>query len=148
MNDLPTAKNSDADIVNALLGIKAMQHDIRRGGKCWAPDLLRYYKELPREIQKRLTELSPRNLAFIERMPGGIPPDQVLQELTCDAAFEQVIRAANVYLERCGRSLMGPDGWAAKEASDGNEEEEAHPARESRECSVQERDAAEGHPSS
>lgn len=110
MND-PPATHSDVDIMNALLGIKSMQYDIRRGWKCFAPDLLRYYKELPSEVQRRLTKLTPRNLARIEQRLGGIPPDQVLEELTCDAAFDQVIRATNVYLERCGRCLLGPDGW-------------------------------------
>lgn len=120
MNDPPTAQDSDAAILDALHGIKAMQYNIRLGWKCCAPDLLRYYKELPEEIWKRLTELSPRALELIEQTPSGIPSDRMLQKLTSDAAFGQVIRAANVFRERCGLCPMGPDGWPVKEVNDGS----------------------------
>lgn len=88
--DEPVKKaETDAEILDALQGVKLTQDEIRRGA-CGGMGLAffrAYYEKLPEEVARRLTEIDT------------------------EAAFAQVIRAANVYRGRLGYAPLGPDGW-------------------------------------
>lgn len=73
-----------------------------------------YYNNLPEKIARRLTELNPVALAAI---PGATAWDgsetarkNIASSVASDAAFAQAIRAANIYREKLGFELLGPDG--------------------------------------
>lgn len=81
--DEPVKKaETDAEILDALQGVKLTQDEIRRGA-CGGMGL---------------------NLS-------GSLLDRFGEKLASDAAFAQVIRAANVYRGRLGYAPLGPDGW-------------------------------------
>lgn len=115
MNDPPADQGEGLSILDALQGIKTIQHEIRHGWTACTGELLRYYRALPENVQQRLTELQPRSLELVELSPGGIPPERICQKLSSDAAFEQVLRAVNGYRTRDGLLPLGPDGWPIKE---------------------------------
>ena len=111
----------DADeraVLAALEGIVRMQRTIRGGldvGAATALISVRiYYNTLPKNIARRLTELNPVALAAI---PGATAlqgskkaRENIAASVASDAAFAQAIRAANVYREKLGYELLGPDG--------------------------------------
>ena len=110
--------NKDQEIMAALDGIVRMQRTIRGGlDVCVATGLtfIRIrYSELPDNIARRLTEISPVALAAI---PGATSfqgsekaRKNIASSVASDAAFAQAIRAANVYRGRLGYDLLGPDG--------------------------------------
>lgn len=112
-------RGSDEAVLAALDGIVRMQGTIRRDavGICVETGLvfLRvYYKNLPEPVARRLTELNP---ADVETIPLATAPTSsherqraIGERVASDAAFAQAIRAANVYRERLGYTLLGPDG--------------------------------------
>lgn len=106
-------------VLAALEGIVRMQQIVRRGevDVCVETGLvfLRvYYRELPASIARRLTELAPADVESIQgaTTPGSTPEARraVGEKVASDAAFAQAIRAANVYREKLGYGLLGPDG--------------------------------------
>ena len=104
--DEPVKKaETDAEILDALQGVKLTQDEIRRGA-CGGMGLAffrAYYEKLPEEVARRLTATG-LNLS-------GSLLDRFGEKLASDAAFAQVIRAANVYRGRLGYAPLGPDGW-------------------------------------
>lgn len=74
-----------------------------------------YYEKLPEEVARRLTEIDTEAVEHITRATGlnlsGSLLDRFGEKLASDAAFAQVIRAANVYRGRLGYAPLGPDGW-------------------------------------
>lgn len=74
-----------------------------------------YYEKLPEEVARRLTEIDTEAVEYITRATGlnlsGSLLDRFGEKLASDAAFAQVIRAANVYRGRLGYAPLGPDGW-------------------------------------
>lgn len=110
--------NSDETILAALDGIVRMQRTIRGGvDVCVDTGLVfvrTYYNNLPGNIARRLTELNPVALAAIPRATawGGSETARknIASSVASDAAFAQAIRAANVYREKLGYGLLGPDG--------------------------------------
>lgn len=122
--DTPTQKaRTDAEILDALQGVKMMQSDLRRGicGGMSLAFFLAYYEKLPEDVAHRLTELDPEALAHITAATGrdlsGEIGKRFAEKLASDAAFAQVIRAANVYRERLGYTPLGPDGWPKGEGA-------------------------------
>lgn len=67
------------------------------------------------EVARRLTEIDTEAVGHITRATGlnlsGSLLDRFGEKLASDAAFAQVIRAANVYRGRLGYAPLGPDGW-------------------------------------
>ena len=112
------AANSDEAILAALNGIVRMQHTIRGGlDLCVETGLTFvriYYNNLPGNVARRLTELNPVALAAIPGATGVNGSEKARQNIASnvasDAAFAQAIRAANVYREKLGYELLGPDG--------------------------------------
>lgn len=105
-------------ILAALDGIVRMQRVIRGGFDVSVNTGLifvrTYYNNLPKNIARRLTEISPVALAAI---PGATSfrgtekaRKNIASNVASDAAFAQAIRAANVYREKLGYDLLGPDG--------------------------------------
>lgn len=123
--DKPTVKaQTDAEILDALQGVKVMQHDLRagRGGGLALAFFKGYYDKLPEEIARRLTEVDAEAVAHITQATGlGLSREGLERfagEIAGDAAFAQVIRAANKYRARLGFGPLGPDGEPEK--GDGN----------------------------
>lgn len=116
--DEPAKKaETDAEILDALQGVKLTQDEIRRGA-CGGMGLAffrAYYEKLPEEVARRLTEIDTEAVEHITRATGlnlsGSLLDRFGEKLASDAAFAQVIRAANVYRGRLGYAPLGPDGW-------------------------------------
>lgn len=116
--DEPVKKaETDAEILDALQGVKLAQDEIRRGA-CGGMGLAffrAYYEKLPEEVAHRLTEIDAEAVGHITRATGlnlsGSLLDRFGEKLASDAAFAQVIRAANVYRGRLGYAPLGPDGW-------------------------------------
>ena len=110
--------NKDQEIMAALDGIVRMQHTIRGGlDVCVATGLtfIRIrYSELPDNIARRLTEISPVALAAIPGATSFQGSEKARKNIAAsvagDAAFAQAIRAANVYREKLGFELLGLDG--------------------------------------
>ena len=112
-----TEKATDAEILDALQGVKLTQDEIRRGA-CGGMGLAffrAYYEKLPEEVARRLTEIDTEAVEHITRATGlnlsGSLLDRFGEKMASDAAFAQVIRAANVYRGRLGYAPLGPDGW-------------------------------------
>ena len=105
-------------ILAALDRIVEMQRTIRHGpDPCVATGLVflsYYYQELPESIARRLTELRPDALAQIPDATSLHGTEKERQEVAAsiasDAAFAQVIRAANVYRQKLDLGLLGEDG--------------------------------------
>lgn len=122
--DMKVAKaESDEDVLGALQGVKMIQQDLRAGrGSGFSLAFLKaYYEKLPEEVARRLTELDPETVAHLTEKTGlglsGEKLKEVADKIASDAAFAQVIRAANVYRERLGHGPLGPDGWPEGEAA-------------------------------
>lgn len=107
--DEPVKKaETDAEILDALQGVKLTQDEIRRGA-CGGMGLAffrAYYEKLPEEVARRLTEIDTEAAEHITRATGlnlsGSLLDRFGEKLASDAAFAQVIRAANVYRGAAG----------------------------------------------
>lgn len=107
--DEPVKKaETDAEILDALQGVKLTQDEIRRGA-CGGMGLAffrAYYEKLPEEVARRLTEIDTEAVGHITRATGlnlsGSLLDRFGEKLASDAAFAQVIRAANVYRGAAG----------------------------------------------
>ena len=109
--DKPVEKaKTDAEILDALQGVKMTQDELRRLAFFRA-----YYEKLPDEVARRLTEIDTDAVERITRATGlGLSGEllaRFVEKLASDAAFAQVIRAANFYRERLGYGPLGPDGW-------------------------------------
>lgn len=116
MNNAP--QEGDKAVLAALDDIVRMQRTIRGGLDVCVTTGLTFirirYSELPDNIARRLTEISPVALAAI---PGATAWDgsekarkNIASNVASDAAFAQAIRAANIYRGRLGYDLLGPDG--------------------------------------
>lgn len=112
------AKDGDEAVLTALDGIVRMQRTIRGGlDLCVETGLTFvriYYNNLPENVARRLTELNPVALAAIPGATGVNGSEKarsnIASNVASDAAFAQAIRAANVYREKLGYGLLGPDG--------------------------------------
>lgn len=120
--DKPVAKaQTDAEILDALQGVKVMQHDLRAGlGGGFALAFFKgYYDKLPEEITRRLTEIDGEAVAHITRATGlGLSGEALKRfagKIAGDAAFAQVIRAANRYRKKFDFAPLGPDGEPERE---------------------------------
>lgn len=119
-------------ILAALDGIIEMQSTIRQGpDPCIATGLVflsYYYKELPESVARRLTELRPDALAQIPDATSfqGTEGERrdVAASIASDAAFAQVIRAANIYRKKLDLSLLGADGRPEQTEGGGNSEQQ------------------------
>ena len=110
-------------ILAALEGILEMQRTIRRGlAPCIQTGLVflrYYYEELPEFVARRLTEI---RLDALERIPEatssegtpGARPESAAS-IAGDAAFAQVVRAANSDRKKLGLGPMGSDGRPEQE---------------------------------
>ena len=120
--DEPVQKaETDAEILDALQGVKLTQDEIRRGA-CGGMGLAffrAYYEKLPEEVTRRLTEIDTEAVGHITRATAlnlsGDALARFAEKLASNAAFAQVIRAANVYRARLGYASLGPDGWPEAE---------------------------------
>mgnify|MGYP003182171976 CR=1 FL=1 len=98
----------ELDVLAALEGIHRMQESIRDMVVETGIIFLRlHYQRLPPGVARRLTEISPRDVAEVSEVirENGATPEQrrsLGDRLASDAAVAQVIRAANVYRERLG----------------------------------------------
>ena len=98
----------ELDVLAALEGIHRMQESIRDTELDTGIIFLRlHYQRLPPGVARRLTEISPRDVAEVSEVirENGATPEQrrsLGDRLASDAAVAQVIRAANVYRERLG----------------------------------------------
>lgn len=108
----------DQDILAALSGMIEMQRTIRGGlDVCIETGLvfLRiYYQKLPESVARRITEISPQAVADIPGVTSFKGTDETRRALggrvASDAAFAQVIRAANTYRKKLGLGLLGANG--------------------------------------
>lgn len=111
---------SDQDILAALGGIIEMQRIARSDVELCAETglvfLRIYYQKLPESVARRLTELNPVALAAIPGATGAngseMAQRNIAASVASDAAFAQVIRAANVYRKKLGLGPLGADGIA------------------------------------
>lgn len=111
----------ELDVLAALEGIHRMQKSIRDTELDMVVEtgiifLRLHYQRLPSGVAHRLTEISPQDVAEVSEVirENGATPEQrrsLGDRLSSDAAFAQVIRAANVYRGRLGYAPLGPDGW-------------------------------------
>ena len=109
---------SDQDILAALDGIVRMQRTARSDVELCAETglvfLRIYYQKLPESVARRLTELNPVALAAIPEATGFNGSEKARRNIAAsvasDAAFAQVIRAANVYRKKLGLGPLGADG--------------------------------------
>lgn len=102
----------ELDVLAALEGIHRMQESIRDTELDIVVEtgiifLRLHYQRLPPGVARRLTEISPRDVAEVSEVirENGATPEQrrsLGDRLACDAAVAQVIRAANVYRDRLG----------------------------------------------
>ncbi len=110
-------------ILAALEGILEMQRTIRRGlDPCIQTGLVflrYYYEELPELVARRLTEI---RLDALERIPEATSSEgtpgarqEIAASIAGDAAFAQVVRAANSYRKKLGLGPMGSDGRPEQE---------------------------------
>lgn len=113
----PVAKaQSDAEILGALHGVKMTQADLRAGqsGSVGLAFFKAYYDKLPEEVARRLTEIDAEAVGNITTATGlalsGENLKRFVGKIAGDAAFAQVIRAANKYRARLGFDPLGPDG--------------------------------------
>lgn len=105
-------------VLAALEGILEMQRTIRRGlDPCVQTGLvfLRfYYEELPEFVACRLTEIHLEDLERISQATSTEGTQGARQEIAAsiagDAAFAQVIRAANSYRGKLGLGPLAADG--------------------------------------
>ncbi len=105
-------------ILAALDRILEMQQSIWSGlDPCIATGLAflsYYYKVLPEDVARRLTELHPEDLAQIPEAVSWQGAQEQREKLgsriASDAAIAQVIRASNSYRGRLGLCLLGADG--------------------------------------
>lgn len=111
-------QEDDKAVLAALDGIVRMQRTARSGlDVCINTGLVfikSYYDKLPESVARRLTEINPVALAAI---PGATSYQgsekargNIASNVASDKAFAQAIRAANVYREKLGYELLGPDG--------------------------------------
>lgn len=111
-------QEDDKAVFAALDGIVRMQRTARSGlDVCINTGLVfikSYYDKLPESVARRLTEINPVALAAI---PGATSYQgsekargNIASNVASDKAFAQAIRAANVYREKLGYELLGPDG--------------------------------------
>lgn len=92
--DEPVKKaETDAEILDALQGVKLAQDEIRRGA-CGGMGLAffrAYYEKLPEEVAHRLTEIDAEAVGHITRATGlnlsGSLLDRFGEKLASDAAF-------------------------------------------------------------
>jgi len=111
-------QEGDKAVLAALDGIVRMQRTIRGGlDVCVNTGLVfvrTYYNNLPESIARRLTELNPVALAAIPGATGHNGSEKARKNITSsvasDAAFAQVIRAANIYRKKLGLGPLGADG--------------------------------------
>lgn len=112
------ADSGDDAVLVALDGIVRMQRTTRSGlDVCINTGLVfikSFYDKLPENVARRLTEINPVALAAI---PGATSfqgsektRKNIASNVASDAAFAQAIRAANVYREKLGYELLGPEG--------------------------------------
>lgn len=99
----------ELDVLATLEGIHRMQESIRDTELDMVVEtgiifLRLHYQRLPPGVARRLTEISPRDVAEVIRENGATPEQRrsLGDRLASDAAVAQVIRAANVYRERLG----------------------------------------------
>lgn len=116
---------TDIEILSALQGVEMVQADIRagRGGSMELAFLKAYYDKLPEEVARRLTEIDAETIGNITKVTG-LPLSRenlsrFVGKVTGDAAFAQVIRAANVYRARLGFDPLGPDGKPKQAGEEG-----------------------------
>lgn len=125
-NRMDNEKQRELDVLAALEGIHRMQESIRDTELDMVVEtgiifLRLHYQRLPPGVAHRLTEISPQDLAEVSAVirEGGASPEQrrsLGNRLASDAAFAQVIRAANVYRAKLGHELLGPEGEPEEEA--------------------------------
>lgn len=121
--DEPVQKaETDSEILNALQGVKQQMDTLRKavrdgeGSVSMALAIFRaYFDKLPEEVARRLTKIDTEAVGHITRATAlnlsGDALARFAEKLASDAAFAQVIRAANVYRARLGYASLGPDGW-------------------------------------
>jgi hypothetical protein len=113
---------SDQDILTALGGIIEMQRTARSDVELCAETglvfLRVYYQKLPESVARRLTELDPVALAAIPGATGHNGSEKarknIISSVASNAAFAQVIRAANIYRKKLGLGLLEADGRLAQ----------------------------------
>lgn len=125
--DEPVQKaETDSEILNALQGVKQQMDTLRKavrdgeGSVSMALAIFRaYFDKLPEEVARRLTEIDTEAVGHITRATAlnlsGDALARFAEKLASNAAFAQVIRAANVYRARLGYAPLGPDGWPEAE---------------------------------
>ena len=121
--DEPVQKaETDSEILNALQGVKQQMDTLRKavrdgeGSVSMALAIFRaYFDKLPEEVARRLTKIDTEAVGHITRATAlnlsGDALARFAEKLASNAAFAQVIRAANVYRARLGYAPLGPDGW-------------------------------------
>lgn len=121
--DEPVQKaETDSEILNALQGVKQQMDTLRKavrdgeGSVSMALAIFRaYFDKLPEEVARRLTKIDTEAVGHITRATAlnlsGDALARFAEKLASNAAFAQVIRAANVYRGRLGYAPLGPDGW-------------------------------------
>ena len=125
--DEPVQKaETDSEILNALQGVKQQMDTLRtavrdgEGSVSMALAIFRaYFDKLPEEVARRLTKIDTEAVGHITRATAlnlsGDALARFAEKLASNAAFAQVIRAANVYRARLGYAPLGPDGWPEAE---------------------------------
>lgn len=125
--DEPVQKaETDSEILNALQGGKQQMDTLRKavrdgeGSVSMALAIFRaYFDKLPEEVARRLTKIDTEAVGHITRATAlnlsGDALARFAEKLASNAAFAQVIRAANVYRARLGYAPLGPDGWPEAE---------------------------------
>lgn len=114
---------TDNSILDALQGLKEAQREIREivrtddqtGASMALAFFKGYYDKLPSEITSRLDQIMPEAVEQITHATRmhltGISLKRFAEQLASDAAYQQVIRAANVYRKKLGYTPLGPDGY-------------------------------------
>ena len=116
---------SDQDILATLSGIIEMQRTARSDVEVCAETglvfLRIYYQKLPESVAR-----NPVALAAIPGATGHNGSEKARKNITSsvasDAAFAQVIRAANIYRKKLGLGPLGADGKPGQTEGGSNSE--------------------------
>lgn len=122
---------TDREILNALQGLKMAQgevlHAMERGdeghARLYLFQLRGYFDTLPEGLAARLDQTDPEEVARITREEGaamtGLRLQRLAERVASFAAWQQTIRAANVYRKKEGWGPLGADGWPERKEERG-----------------------------
>ena len=107
------SRESDSRILDALQGIETMLHDFKRNNFSGKFLLLHFYRRLPDDVARRLSEIDSETVELTAEWNQDVACSAI-NKLNDSAALEQIVRAENFYRQRLGYTLLDLDGLPEK----------------------------------